>query len=296
MGRGYSPYESLALLRQAAAAIRVRQRGVRCTERVTVLQAGCVLMWRAWSRGALSMRFDRVCLHAVPVQIWVRASVAWTPVSHLCRNLRACAEHSPTTLRCVWCDALHMQIKTLMGAKKPLDVEPSTTVRAREVTRPALRTVPRTHDDGLASAWMLHMQIMQIKEAMQEKEGVAVSQMRLLYSGKQLYVPHSPLPRASPRPSGARLQHAYRKCAALRTFLAGTTLTPLRAARLLQARRFTWSFPCEAVLCKAAASFVVFCVRVCARSSLHSPFRAATALKGRVLLGSAPPGKTHIPA
>jgi hypothetical protein len=55
------------------------------------------------------------------------------------------------------CSTMQIFIKTLTGRRSNFNFEPENTVR-------------------------------QVKEALQEKEGIQVEQIRLIYSGKQMYV------------------------------------------------------------------------------------------------------------
>ena len=107
-----------------------------------------------------------------------------------CEHRRLPCDH--LTIRVATCQIF---VKTLTGRKQQFDFEPSQTVgrrrhgaaRARRAARgvatcrahAAVSTTPAPAAAAIA-------QIVQIKEALQEKEGIDVKQIRLISSGKQL--------------------------------------------------------------------------------------------------------------
>lgn len=85
---------------------------------------------------------------------------------------------------------LQLFVKTLTGRKQAFDFEPRNTVRCRRRRRSFAHTSPRaaalSSSTPTSLARCVGLQILNIKEALQEKEGIDVKQIRLIHSGKQL--------------------------------------------------------------------------------------------------------------
>jgi len=177
---------------------------------------------------------------------------------------------------------MQITVKTLTGRKAAFDFEPTNTVRRRTHSRAQPRdrsrhsrnasshTRTRTRARLEQASWgpahahqraalvratspqlaplrstLCALQILQIKETLQEKEGIDVKQIRLVHGGKQLCVLGRRLGAercALSRGSWARGGASCRPSAAApRIPRAGTTPTPSKRPRSRRARRSTWS-------------------------------------------------------